>query len=82
MDELTTRLNNIPGAYFAFVAGIISYAKKKPESLRRIMGYLNSREDLTTSDVVHFVMTQPDFHEDGLSLRESAEHDLLAATEQ
>ena len=48
------------------VAGITAYAEKKPERLEKIMQYIDTTENLTTSDVVRFVMLQPDFHEDEL----------------
>ena len=70
MEELIIRLNNIPNSYFGFVAGITAYAKKKPEHLEKIMQYIKTTENLTTSDVVRFVMLQPDFHEDGLGSKE------------
>ena len=72
MEELVERLNEVPGTYFGFVAGIVNYAKKKPERLERIMEYLNNNNNLTTSDIVHYVMMQQDFHEDGVSLKEMA----------
>ena len=65
MEELVKRLEKIPNAYFGFVAGIVTYAKKKPERLAKVTAYLDENENLTTSDIVHFVMIQPDFHEDG-----------------
>lgn len=70
MEELITKLNAIQKSYFGFVAGIVTYAKKKPERLSKILDFLNSSGNLTTSDVVKFVMSQPDFHEDGLSAKE------------
>lgn len=70
MEELVNKLNSIPNSYFAFVAGIVTYAKKKPERLKKVLNFIDNSKDLTTSDVVKFVMMQPDFHEDGLSLKE------------
>ena len=46
------------------------YAKRKTERLEKVMEFLNSSDELTTSDVVNFVMMQPDFHEYGLSLKQ------------
>ncbi len=68
MEELIQKLNAIPDSYFGFVAGITSYAKKKPERLRRVLDYISNSNELTSSDIVKFVMMQPDFHEDGLSI--------------
>ncbi len=70
MDELYAKLNAIPDSYFGFVMGIMSYAKKKPERLERVLQFLNNNADLTSSDVVEFVMDQPDFHEFGLTPKE------------
>lgn len=65
MEELVKILNEMPESYFGFVAGIVAYAKKKPERLEKVLNYLNSSDELSCSDVVEFVMSQPDFHEDG-----------------
>lgn len=71
MEELVNKLNTIPNSYFGFVAGIVTYTKKKPERLKKVLEFIdNSPEELTPSDVVKFVMQQPDFHEYGLSLKE------------
>jgi hypothetical protein len=72
MEELVNRLNAIPNSYFGFVTGIVTYAKMKPERLQKIMDFINSSDNLTTSDIVKFVMLQPDFHEYGLGLKELA----------
>ncbi len=72
MEELVKKLNSIPNSYFAFVAGIVTYAKKKPERLEKVMTFIDSSDSLTPSDVVKFVMLQPDFHEDGLSMEDVA----------
>lgn len=70
MEELIRKLSAMPNSYFGFVAGIVSYAKKKPERMAAVMKFLEESKDLTTSDVVEFVMMQPDFHEDGLGKKE------------
>ena len=72
MDELYNRLNAIPDSYFGFVAGIITYVKQKPERLERVMTFLDSSAELSSSDVVRFVAEQPDFHEFGLGQQELA----------
>ena len=72
MEELTRKLNEMQGSYFAFVTGISAYARKKPERLEKVLQYINNTENLTTSDVVKFVMMQPDFHEDGIGRQEIA----------
>ena len=63
MEELVKKLHAIPDSYFGFVAGIATYAKKKPERLQKILKFIDTSAELTTSDVVKFVMTQTDFHE-------------------
>ncbi len=68
MEELIQKLNAIPDSYFGFVAGITTYAKKKPDRLRRVLDYISSSNELTSSDIVKFVMMQPDFHEDGVNI--------------
>lgn len=70
MEELVNKLNAIPNSYFGFVAGITTYAKKKPERLKKVLDYINNTPNVTPSDVVGFVMMQPDFHEDGVSMKE------------
>lgn len=69
MEELVNKLNAIPNSYFGFVAGIVTYAKMKPERLKKVMNFMDSSNNLTPSDVVKFVMSQPDFHEYGLGLK-------------
>ena len=58
MEELINKLNAIPNSYFGFVAGIVTYAKRKPERLQKVMDFLNLSDNLTPSDVVKFVMSQ------------------------
>ena len=66
MEDLIKKLNSLPGSYYNFVVGIETYAKKTPERLERVMNFIDSNENLTPSDVVKFVMQQPDFHDDGV----------------
>jgi hypothetical protein len=70
MDELYIKLTAIPDSYFGFVIGIISYAKRDPECLNKVLQFLNEATNPTSSDVVQFVMEQPDFHEYGAGLKE------------
>ena len=70
MEELYKKLNAIPDSYFGFVMGIISYAKRKPERLQRLLQFINDNNDLTPSDVVKYVIDQTDFHEFDLGLNE------------
>ncbi len=63
MEELIKRLNEIPNSYFDFVAGVVTYVKQKPKRLKNVMEFLDESKDITPSDVVKFIMQQPDFHE-------------------
>lgn len=71
MEELEKKLNAIPDSYFGFIAGIVTYAKRKPERLQKVMDFIDKSDNLTASDVVKFVMLQPDFHDYGLGLKEA-----------
>lgn len=73
MEELYTKLNAITDVYFDFVMGVISYVKRKPEHLNIVLQFLNNSTGLTTSDVIKFIMKQPDFHEYGSSLKETVD---------
>ena len=77
MEELINKLNSIPNSYFGFVAGIVNYAKTKPERLENVLSFINTHDDLTTSDIVKFVMMQPDFHEFGLGNTEPIEQSVV-----
>ena len=70
MEGLVDKLNTIPNFYFDFGVGISAYAKKKPERLKKVLDFKDNSDSLTPSDVVKFVMLQPDFHEHGLSFDE------------
>lgn len=71
IETLVEKLNTIPNSYFGFVAGITAYAKKKPERTKAIMDYLENNDHLTVSDIVKFVMLQPDFHEDMVPVKKT-----------
>ena len=70
MEELVNKLNAIHDSYFGFVAGIVAYVKQKPSRLNTVLRFIDSSDNLSSSDVVKFVMDQPDFHEFGLGLKE------------
>ncbi|MBQ3546640.1 MAG: hypothetical protein IJA34_16900 [Lachnospiraceae bacterium] len=76
MEELTKRLIAIPDSYDDFVAGIVSYAKRKQERLRKIIDFLDETPDALSSDVVEFVIMQPDFHEDGVRAKKEVKQDI------
>lgn len=64
IKELKERLENVPDAYPDFVEGIVNYARKKPERMKAVTGYLSGHPDALSSDIVEFVSSQPDFMED------------------
>lgn len=70
MEELINRLRAIPNSYFGFVAGISTYAKGKPSRLRAVLDFMDQTPNATSSDIVKFVMDQPDFHDDSVASRE------------
>ena len=64
MEDLYYTLNNLPDSYFEFVDSVMSYVKKKPERLAAVQDYIKSNLSASTSDILHFIMKQPDFFED------------------
>lgn len=62
MKELIQKLCRIPDVYDDFILGVINYAKKKPEHIKLLNEYMDTHLDISTSDVVFFISTQPDFH--------------------
>lgn len=64
MEELYNMLNSVQDTYFEFVDSVLSYVKKKPERLSAVKDYMLSHTDLTSSDILHFISTRPDFFED------------------
>ncbi len=63
MEELVLKLNSLPNSYFGFVMGILAYCKHKPGRVEKVLEFINNTEEVTPSDVVGFVMDQPDFQE-------------------
>lgn len=64
MEELYNMLNAIQDTYFEFVDTVLTYVKKKPERLAAVSDYLKRNNNLTSSDILHFISTKPDFFED------------------
>ena len=62
--ELYEMLVDFPDSYDSFVDGTMSYARKKPERMMKIIDYIKNNIGLTSSDVVLFIINQPDFYED------------------
>ena len=62
MKELIKQLSDIPDAYDDFISGAICYAQKDPSHIEILKNHMRSKSDLTSSDIVYFIMMQPDFH--------------------
>ena len=67
MNELEILLNNIPDSYYDFITAMLHYAKKKPERLKNLLEFLKMNPNASSSDVIFFVSTQPDFFEDSVA---------------
>ena len=63
MKNLVMRLKNINGSYEDFVHGVINYVEKDRSHLKIILEYLDKNPSASTSDVIAFIASQPDFHE-------------------
>ena len=64
MEELIRKLNTIPDVYLGFTEGILAYVKNETQRAKEIMSFIDNTKDITTSKVVHFVSTRPDFFEE------------------
>ena len=64
MEELTKLLNNVQGSYYDFVVAMLHYAKKKKSRLVVLTEFIKKNKDITTSDIIEYVSSQPDFYED------------------
>lgn len=62
MKELIQQLSNISDAYDDFILGVINYAKRNPAHIDILNNYMRNNRDLTSSDVIEFISSQPDFH--------------------
>ena len=64
MEEITIRLNNVPDTYYGFVAGVLSYVRKKESRLKAVEKYMNDNPSALTSDILEFISSQEDFFEE------------------
>ena len=71
MKNLMKKISDIPDVYDDFVSGVINYAKKEPSHVEILNDYLDNGRDLTTSDVVEFIIQQPDFHSYSATLKQT-----------
>lgn len=62
MKELIQQLSNISDAYDDFILGVINFAKKNPSHVEILNNYMRDKINLTSSDVIAFIISQPDFH--------------------
>ena len=62
MKELIRLLSNIPDAYDDFIFGTINYAKKDPSHINILKDFMRDNTDLTSSDLIAFIVSQSDFH--------------------
>lgn len=62
MKELIRQLSNIPDAYDDFILGTINYAKKDLSHISILKDFMRGKTNLTSSDIIAFIISQPDFH--------------------
>ena len=63
MKELLQLLSEISDAYDDFLLGVINYAKKDVSHIELLNRYMRENPNVTSSDVIAFIMEQPDFHD-------------------
>jgi len=63
MKELIQRLSMVPDAYDGFIIGVIKYAEKDPSHVEILNNYMRGNADLKSSDIIKFIIEQPDFHD-------------------
>lgn len=61
--ELYSKLSSIPDSYEDFVCGVIGYAATSIYRKEKVMHYLEQNPYTTSSQVVEYIMRQPDFHD-------------------
>ena len=82
MEELTKLLNDVQGSYYDFVVAMLHYAKKKKSRLVVLTDFIKKIKDLTTSDIIEFVSSQPDFYEDAAYTKQVNEQGLIQSEDQ
>ncbi len=63
MKELLQLLSEISDAYDYFILGVINYAKKDVSHIELLNRYMRENPNVTSSDLIAFIMAQPDFHD-------------------
>lgn len=61
--ELYSKLSSISDSYEDFVRGVIGYAATNIYRKEKVMHYLEQNPHTTSSQVVEYIMRQPDFHD-------------------
>lgn len=63
MKELIQHLNNISDGYDDFILGVISFANKEPSHIKILNEYMRGKDNLTSSDIIAFIISQSDFRD-------------------
>lgn len=66
LKHLYKDLTSISDSYTDFVYGILDYASYKESRIKMIASFIESHNNITTSDLIEFVALQPDFMDDSL----------------
>ena len=64
MDILFRKLVAIPDTYSAFIVSVMLYADRSAECLNKMLRFLDTSESLTSSEVLQFMASQPDYCKD------------------
>lgn len=66
MKELTIKLNNVEDSYYGFVAGVLTYVKKKESRYIKVNDFIDNNPNALTSDILEFISNQEDFYDDAV----------------
>ena len=66
INELVEKLKEVPDAYNAFIAAVVTYVRKKPERYEKVMQFIEESRTCSSGDILRFITDQPDFNEDGI----------------
>lgn len=61
VDSLMEMLEAVPRSYEDFVVTVLSYVKNDKSKLQLVSDYIDSHPDDTPSDILGFLLRQPDF---------------------
>lgn len=68
MNELKELLLSVNDCYSDFADSMISYANASAEKRSRLISYLREHKEASSSDIIAFVMSFPDFYNNAVSL--------------